>query len=146
MLLEVEEQAREAMVEGDEPAAPKQAGPDAMYSSYDEFVPHSRERMDCVLSELQCNCSHSCECAGSVPDKHAECATASQQTPWPWPLRVRCEDEGLQTACAREATCNAFGRMDNLGKVKEMLGAGMLRKCLDLCRCATITCWGILWF
>ena len=94
----------------------------------------------------QCNCSHSCECAGSVPDKHAECATAWQQTPWPWPLRVRCEDEGLQTACAREATCNAFGRMDNLGKVKEMLGAGMLRKCLDLCRCATITCWGILWF
>ena len=61
-------------------------------------------------------------------------------------VRVRCEDDGLQSVCQREAKCNAYGKMDNMAAVEEQLGPAMKRKCLDKCRCATINCWGILWF
>ena len=43
------------------------------------------------------------------------------------------------------AATNAFGRMDNLDKLQETLGLALKRNCLDLCRCATVTCWGLLW-
>ena len=130
------------------PNRPVQGKPREMYSTYDQFLPHSREKMDCTLSRLKCNCSHSCECQGALPDRKPwwSCWTAWQNIPWPWPLRVRCEDEGLQATCGRETICNRFGRMDNLDALEKSLGAPMKRKCLDMCRCATITCWGMLWF
>ena len=136
--------------DGDD-SAPKRAvqgRPREVYATYDHFLPQSRETMECNLSRLKCNCSHSCECQGALPDRKPwwSCWTAWQSIPWPWPLRVRCEDEGLQTTCARETVCDPFGRMDNLAALEKSLGAPMKRKCLDMCRCAAVTCWGMLWF
>tara|TARA_B110001452_G_scaffold187833_1_gene158192 strand:+ start:26 stop:178 length:153 start_codon:yes stop_codon:yes gene_type:complete len=42
------------------------------------------------------------------------------------------------------ASYRSMTRAD-LRKLQETLGLGLKRNCLDLCRCATVTCWGLLW-
>ena len=113
----------------------------------EDFVPYSRQTMQCTASKLLCNCSHSCSCEGQIPDEHPTCPP-SGSAPWPQPLRVDCGDAGLTQACGHYLKCNAFGKFSPASQKEliKVMGTGLAERCVRQCTCATILLWGLLWF